>query len=279
MLLFANVMNANERVKQRKTGAVSTFIENLQEAGRITFDASELVNTTGLSVIAAKNQLQRLQGHVARVSRHHAFFLIVEPQYRPIGSPPVEWWIDAYFRWLGHPYYLALQSAAELYNSSPQAILVKQIITDSPRRDISIGRTRIRFFVKRGVAQTPVKQPPNAYAPLRVSSPEATALDIIRYASRIGGMGRALETIMPLVPLFRTSGIKSALNTEGKAAIAQRLGYLMETAGQKQVAEIIHQWLPSRIVRVPLETSQQVLTETAASRRWRLLVSEGDTQP
>ena len=279
MLLFANVMNNNERGKLRKTGAVSAFIENIQEAGRITFDLSELVNKTGLSVIAAKNQLQRLRGRIVRVSRHQAFFLIVEPQHRPIGAPPVEWWIDAFFRWLGHPYYIALQSAAEIYNSSPQAILIKQVMTDSPRRDISIGRTRICFFVKRNVVQTPVKQPSNAYAPLRVSSPEATALDIVRYASRIGGIGRALETIMPLIPLFRTSGIKSALNAEGEAAIAQRLGYLIETAGQKRVAEIIHQWLPSRIVRVPLETSQQILTETATSRKWKLLVPEGGAKP
>jgi len=29
-----------------------------------------------------------------------------------MGGPPVEWWLDAYFRWLGRPYYLALQTAA-----------------------------------------------------------------------------------------------------------------------------------------------------------------------
>ncbi|MEI7879915.1 MAG: type IV toxin-antitoxin system AbiEi family antitoxin [bacterium] len=267
-------MKTNVDTKCRRTGAAAAFVENTLETGRITFDLSELVSKTGLSDVAAKNQLQRLRGHIVRVSRHQAFFLIVESQHRPMGAPPVEWWLDAYFRWLGHPYYLALQSAAEIYNSAPQAILVKQVMTDSPRRDISVGRLRIRFFVKRGVERTPTQQPPNAYAPLRVSTPEATALDMVRYASRIGGMGRVLETLAPLLPLFRASELRGALDAEGEVAVAQRLGYLIETTGQNRLAEIVHQWLPSEIVRVPLESQNQVPSANVQSRRWRILVPE-----
>jgi len=36
------------------------------------------------------------------------FSLIVSPEHRSMGSPPVAWWLDDYFSWLGHPYYLAL---------------------------------------------------------------------------------------------------------------------------------------------------------------------------
>ena len=170
MLLYANVMKTIENQKCRRTGVVSAFLEQTLETGRITFDLAELIEQSGLTAIAAKNQLQRLPGRVIRVSRHQSFFLIVEAQHRPMGAPPVEWWLDAYFRWLGHPYYLALQSAAEIYNSAPQAILVKQVMTDTPRREISVGRLRIRFFVKRLIERTPMQQPPNAYAPLRVST-------------------------------------------------------------------------------------------------------------
>jgi hypothetical protein len=148
-------------------------------------------------------------------------------------------------------------------------------MTDGPRRDVSVGRLRIRFFVKRGVERTPVQQPPNAYAPLRVSTPEATALDLVRYAARIGGMGRAYETLVPLLPLFRVFELKRALDAEGEAAVAQRLGYLIETAGQDRLAEIVHRWLPAGIVRVPLIASKEALSETAKSARWRVLIPQG----
>lgn len=279
MLLYANEMKQNPGQEFRKTHAAAAFVDACLETGRIAFDMTDLVSKTGLSHTAAKNQLQRLRGRVVRVSRRQSFFLIVEAQHRPMGTPPVEWWLDAYFHWLGHPYYLALQSAAEIYNSAPQAILVKQVITDSPRRDIAVGRLRIRFFVKSHVERTPVEQPQNAYAPLRVSTREATALDMVRYASRMGGIGRATETFAPLLPRFRASALKCALNAEDAPAAAQRLGYLIETAGHKGLAEVIRQWLPSGIVRVPLEPSRQALTETPQSRRWRLLVPEHGGPP
>jgi len=67
---------------------------------------------TGRSLVAAKNQLLRLGTRVVRVSPSQQFFLVVGPEHRSRGSPPVEWWLDDYFRWLGHSYYLALLSAA-----------------------------------------------------------------------------------------------------------------------------------------------------------------------
>lgn len=274
MLLFANVMNTREVKKCRRTGVAAAFIEAILETGRIAFDFAELLDKTGLSRIAAKNQLQRLRGRVVRVSRHQSFFLIIEAQHRPMGAPPVEWWLDAYFRWLGHPYYLALQSAAEIYNSAPQAILVKQVMTDTPRRDLSIGRIHIQFFVKRHAERTPVQNPTNAYAPLKVSTPEATAMDMVRYASRIGGMQRVADTLTPLLPLFRAAELKKALDAEGETAVAQRLGYLIGNTEHAKLAELVHQWLPSRMTRVPIESSKQPLTETAQSRRWRILVHE-----
>lgn len=52
-----------------------------------------------------------------------------------------------YFRWLGRPYYLALQTAAASHGSSPQAIQVTQVMTDLPRCDLRIGRVRVRYFL------------------------------------------------------------------------------------------------------------------------------------
>lgn len=193
-----------------------------------------------------------------------------------MGAPPVEWWLDDYFKWLGHPYYLALQSAAAKFGSTPQALQVNQVMTDVPRREITVGRTRICFFVKCGIAHTPTESLPDAYAPLLISTPEATAFDLVRYAPRIGGIGRAAETLVPLLPLLRVAEMKRVLNTGNEVSTAQRLGYLLEKMGKEKVAEAIHDWVPARASLVPLIPAMgSRKTEAPIIARWRIVNNLG----
>ncbi|MBN1672883.1 MAG: hypothetical protein JXR37_17695 [Kiritimatiellae bacterium] len=183
----------------------------------------------------------------------------------------MDWWLDDYFRWLGHPYYLALLSAAQSYGAAPQAVQVHQVITDAPRRGISVGRIRVRFFVKHGTERTPVRQPARAYAPLRVSTPEATALDLVGYASRIGGMERAAETLVPLLPHMRVSGLRDALNAERRTARAQRLGYVLERCGAGRLADAVYHWLPAKTLWCALGRGLGAPpARSTGSARWRV---------
>jgi hypothetical protein len=257
--------------KQRIDGAAARFIEGRLATGRVAFPLSELIKETGLSLIAAKNQLLRLGEQVTRISRVHQFFLIVSPEYRAIGSPPPAWWLEDYFRWLGHPYYLGLQSAAETYGSAPQALQVTQVVTDAPRREIQVGRIRLQFFVKRGVNRTPTQSLANAFAPLRVSTPAATAFDLIRYSGRLGGIERAFETLAPLIHLIRVPDLKAVLKTENEVATSQRFGYVLETAGKPELADIVQGCLPARLDLIPLSSSKPLGKVGHVIKRWRVL--------
>lgn len=248
-------------------------------AGRVAFSLAELVKATGLSDTAAKQQLMRQGERVVRPAGKHPFFVIVSPEHRSMGAPPVTWWLDDYFKWLGHPYYLALQSAAGTYGSNPQAIQVTQVMTDSPRREITANRIQIRFFVKRKIERTPTQPLANAYAPLRVSTPEATAFDLITYAPRIGGIERAVETLAPLIPLMRGAELKKVLETEDRTSSAQRLGYILEKAGNPKLAEIVHAWLPRQLPVVPLAVAAPSRGNDAVVGRWRILDNSREGQP
>lgn len=275
MLLIASEMNKKKTSGILRSGAAAEFVENRLAEGSVSFILRELVDSSGLSTVAANNQLLRLKHRVVRVSRPQPFFLIVPPQHRPMGAPPVEWWLGDYFRWLGHPYYLALLSAAEVYGAAPQAVLVHQVMTDVPRREVTVGRLRVRFFMKRGISKTLVRQPANAYAPLRVSTPEATALDLVRYAGRIGGFGRVLETIDSLLPKLHGRELKRALDAERDTASAQRLGYLVEKAGAHHLAEVIHRWLPPRVKWVSLGLAEGGASRDHRDERWRIILPAG----
>ena len=255
----------------RQVGVAEAFIDERMALGRVAFSMDDFMKKSGLSSVAAKNQLLRLRGKVVRVLPRHPFFLIVGPEHRTMGAPPAIWWLQDYFNWLGHPYYLALLSAASLFGSNPQALQVTQVMTDRPYRAIKLGRIQVTFFVKRGIERTPTQQLTQASAPLCISTPEATAFDLIRYATSIGGIERAAETIVPLLPVLRARKLKRVLKAENEPAIAQRLGFVIEAGGAKRMAQVIYDWLPAKLALVPLSPLKGERKNIPVVERWQIL--------
>ncbi|MEN9402096.1 MAG: hypothetical protein RL091_799 [Verrucomicrobiota bacterium] len=263
----------------RRTKAAATFIDDQLKVGRVGFQLAQLVAATGLSLEAAKSQLRRLGNRVVRVSPAQAFFLIVTPENQATGAPPIDWWLDDYFTWLEHPYYLALQSAAGVLGANPQAIQVTQVMTDTPRRPIELGRLKMVFFVKRGIAGTPTQPLPNAFAPTRVSTPAVTVFDLVRYAPRIGGIGRAIETIRPLLPTIDVADLRATLAAENEIATTQRLGYILEKTGQARLAGVIEAWLPGKRPITPLVSRPTRPEDGPLVPRWRVVDNSGEFNP
>ena len=268
-LQCADVNMKQSQSKSRMDGSADAFMDQRLASGRVAFPLADLVKETGLSVTAARNQLLRLRNRVTRVSPRHQFFLIVSPEHRAVGAPPVAWWLTIIFNGWVQPYYLALQSAASSLGSNPQALQVTQVMTKISRRTVEVGRIRIQFFVKRTLEQTPTQPLANAYAPLQVSTPEATAFDLIRYAARIGGIGRAAETIAPLLPLMRPAELRRVLKIEDEPTTAQRLGFVLEKLRATKLARVVENWLPSKLIVVPLVPGAR--GDAPEIKRWKIL--------
>lgn len=274
----ANEMNSPPAPRARRIGAASRFADGRLAAGHVSFSLDELVQATGLSLPAARSQTHRLRPRIVRVSAKDTFFLIVTPEHLSRGAPPVEWWIGDYFRWLARPYYLALLTAAGVHGASPQSIQVTQVMTDRPRRPLTVGRQHIQFFAKRRAEQTSVQLMSNAYAPTRVSTPASTAYDLVRYAPRIGGIGRAWETIRPLLPLIDPAAFRSVLEAEHETSTTQRLGYLLERAGEPRLAKVAAKQLPAKLPPISLAVSGPAAARIPAPR-WRVIDNSGEFVP
>jgi hypothetical protein len=272
-------MTANRTPSDRHVGAVKRFAESRMAAGHAAFSMAELVSETGLSASAASGQIYRLHPRIVRVSPAHPFFVSLAPDHLSRGSPPVDWWLGDYFRWLKRPYYVALQSAAGTYGSNPQAIQVIQVMTDLPRRPLTVGQLRVTFFVKRKLKNTPIQQVTNAFAPTCVSTPAATVFDLIRYAPRIGGIGRAIETLRPLLALITPSELRAVLAAENQTATAQRMGYVLEKAGQPQLAKVVDHWLPDRRPTIPLTVASAGGPRSQAPLPWRVIDNSREFEP
>ncbi len=272
-------VQVNKYTQPYRTGAAATFIDEKLARGIWAFSLDELTAATGLSAIGARNQLLRLGSRITRVTPRQPYFLIVTPDQRAFGAPPVDRWLDDYFKWLGRPYYVALLSAAAVYGSSHQAVQVTQVMTDMPMRPIELGRIRIHFSMKSGIERTNTRQLPMAYAPLKVSTTESTIFDLIRYAPRIGGIERAAETIAPMLSQVTAGNLMQVLKVEAEITAAQRLGFVLESLGAAKLAKRVRKWMPETLKVIPLAAHAPRCATDPMSETWRVLVNAQGFQP
>lgn len=149
----------------RRRGVVTRLLDRREAHGRVLFTSGELAEEGQLSLLAVQRQLAHLGARVARLPGRPEAFLLVAPEHRERGAPPVLWWLGAYMRLRRQSYYVGLLSAAELHGSSQQAVQVVQVLTNKVTRPICTGRLRIEFHVKKTVDLTPSGQPPGMHAP------------------------------------------------------------------------------------------------------------------
>jgi hypothetical protein len=88
---------------------------------------------------------------------------------------------------------------------------------------------------------------------MAVSSPEATALDLVAFNASVGGIVRAAQVIFGLLPAMDIAGLKKALAAETTTTTKQRLGYILETIGASKLARIVAANLPERTARILLQ--------------------------
>src|SRR6266403_1787201 len=110
----------------------------------------------------------------------------------------------------------------------PSSYRPPQVLLRRPRRPIVVGKIHLEFYVKSKLELTPLTAIPGLPAPLAVSSPEATALDLIAFSHRLGGIERAFDVIEGLKETMTVTGMRSAVGAGVPVTILQRIGYILE---------------------------------------------------
>lgn len=223
---------------------VENFVEATQATGRYAFDAEELADGVTLSPDGVRAALRRLerQGRIVRPSPRRGLFVIVPPEYRTLGAPPVAWWLDAFMRHIERPdYYVGLLTAAEWHGSAHYAVQEIQVVVSKQVRPVRVGRERLHFVTKADAARTPIENRSFDAGPVRVSTPEATAVDLVQYMRLVGGPSRVATVLSEfhLTP----STLSHALEVAGDVTAAQRLGFLLEVAGQRAASRAVVRYL------------------------------------
>jgi hypothetical protein len=252
---------------------VDDWVDDLQARGRYTFLRAEATSECGRSAEAVKKALQRLARRQRVVKIKNYFYVIVPLEYLRAGGPPPPWFIDDLMKAMERPYYVGLLTAAGIHGASHQQPQEFQVLTDRPVRPLPVGRTTIRFFTNKRAANTATQSVKTPTGAMRVSTTEATAFDLVRFAKAAGQIDNVATVLVDLVPALDPKGMLKVVRARGDIPNAQRLGYLLERARGRPQAKAIHEWLERQSPRaVPLRPGRTA-AGAEEDRRWRVLVS------
>lgn len=199
--------------------------------------------------------MEHLADRVARLPGRPSCFLIVPPEHRGRGAPSVAYWLADYCRLRQKPHSIGLLSAAALHGSAQQAVQLTQVLTTTPTRALVAGSVHLEFHVKERLADTPLTSIRGLAAPLAVSSPEATALDLLAFQHCVvGGVARGAEVIAGLLPAMTAEGWRRALPFS-RVVVRQRTGYVLDALGAHRFTNLVQASLPSKLRPVLLQSA------------------------
>lgn len=253
--------------------SLADFVDAAQASGVYVFRREEALAALAVSEIAFKNAARRLAAKGRIVAPRRGFFVIIPLEYRAAEAPPPSWFIADLMAFHGQPYYVGLLSAAALHGAAHQQPQQFQVLTDRPLRPATAGRMRIRFFTKRHLRTTPTIEVQTETGSMRVSTPEATALDLVRYQASAGGLGHVATVLTELAEAIDGERLVAAAEAE-ELSVAQRLGFLLERVGAGSVVGPLGRWVAGRRPRPVLLRPDAGAASAARSAPWQVVVNQ-----
>lgn len=253
------------------------YINELQSKGQYFFlktDAMKALGCTKEALLLAANRLKSK----SRLNNIRGDFLVIIPhEYSSWGILPANWFIDKLMEYLGLPYYVGLLSAAALYGAGHQQPQQFQVMVPQPVRSILKGRVNIKFFKNSLVSKLPLKKLQTETGYMNISTPEVTALDLVKFYKKSGHLSNVATVLAELKEKLNIDEfIKITTPKLYEWPILQRLGYLlsMEEVGAKEFSEPIRRLILQHKPRfVPLVHNRN-FNRSKKDIEWRIYVNE-----
>lgn len=248
------------------------LLVELAARGQYHFTSSEFRSTLGVSATAANQALWRLakRGEIASPGR--GFYVVVPPEYRVLGCLPADQFIPALMDHRGMPYYVGLLSAAQYHGAAHHRPQVFQVMVEKSRRSIRCGAVQVDFIARAGLASVPMTTFDNPRGSAFASTVEATAVDLVGYMGRAGGVDRVTGMLSELSeqmdPVLLVEAARSA-----SVLWAQRLGFLLEFVGAGDKCGLLKDHVRQRARNYTRLLPSAPADGVARSGDWRLLVN------
>jgi len=252
---------------------ITDLIGELASRGRHSFTTAEVAQAAGVSLTAARASLRRLKRKGVVAAPFRGFHVIVPPEYRRLGCLPADQFVPQLMAHLGLDCYVALLSAARYHGAAHQQPQAFQVMVGKNRPGISCGEVEVVFHARRNVERVPTVRfnTPRGY--VDVSTPEATAFDLVGYNAHAGGLDNVATLLPHLLSRTRPESL-AAVAPLSPVPWSQRLGYLLELVGARDHADALEAYVARHardaVVLAPTHDGSSVVREP----QWKLIVNE-----
>ena len=253
--------------------SLSDLVDHLQGRAVYTFTRREAAKSLRAKKETLTKALQRLgkAGRIRAVRR--GFYVIIPLEYKAGGTIPVEWFIDPLMKFVGLPYYAGVLTAAAYHGAAHQQPQAFQVVVPKFERPIRSPVMRIGFFQNAAMALAPVEKMKTFTGFIPVSTPAWTAIDLVRFSGKIGGLDAVMTVLTELREKIAPDALLEAARRERDLSNVQRLGWLLDHAGGKSLADPLAEWLSGER---PSKVALDVSAPAKGSRkdpRWQVVVN------
>ena len=248
------------------------YVSGLAAGGRYHFSSREAQVALHVSPAAAKLALNRLAKQKLIASPARGFYVIIPPEYHSLGSLPADQFIPALMKRLGHSYYAGLLTAAQYHGAAHQRPQEFQVFLAANRRPIRCGAVRVRFIARKRIKDVPVQSFNTPRGTLLVSTPEATALDLVGYPQHAGGLDGVATVLSELAEHLDPEKLAAAAK-QAPLPWAQRLGYMLEHLGFGAKVALLKEYVSQHARRPAALSPTKSGKRARRNKGWKLDVN------
>jgi len=159
------------------------------------------------------------------------------------------YFIDAMMRFVEATYYVGLISAAAHWGASHQSPMHYYVVTDRVMKPIDLGKIKISFVTKTNFPDIRyLKKVSGIGGYFYVSSPELTAIDLMKFSRKSGHLNNVATILDELSDLFESDKVVEICHSvDTPTSTIQRLGYTFDRVLEMdKIADLFESCLKER---------------------------------
>lgn len=252
---------------------IRDFIKKQLGVGKYSFSIQEIEKACSRSRKAILAALERLSHKREVISPVRGFYLIVPPEFSLPGClPPDQVTVLLMTHWKIN-YYVGLLTAAHYYGAGHQQPQIFQVMLPKNRTPITCGRGKIVFIARKNLDIMPTRIFKTPRGPINVSTPEATALDLVTYPHQCGGLSQVTTVLQELTEYIQIEPLIQLTQSLTESVWIQRLGYLFSTIGAEKIANALEKSLQDRKYYFKQLDTQKPIKGFIRDNKWRLIIN------
>jgi len=256
----------------------SNYLKEIRSKGTRSFTLDQAMKDRELKRNNILTSVYRAKKRGEIISPASGLYVIVPPEHQIYGCIPAEELVPILMDHMKADYYVALLSAAAYYGAAHQKSASFQIISNKRFiKPLNFGQIHIECIYKKSITGLPTRNMTVNTGYLKVSSPEVTAMDLLRYSAKSGGLNHIATVLSELIESIDPDKLLALAQSSDEKAWVQRLGYILEkiepmddTIAKTTIDKLSDYLATQRRRYIPL-ANEQDFKGFERSKRWNII--------